>query len=261
RLISPTNPAAPLSTQSAKINNAVLLPLTITYCNIPIDIAVGEAFRLKRVLVDDAQALLDAGIEPGIVASLGVRVGALDVAAAEYRMAIERDPDAVKAWKEAAQKGYALRKYMIKHMSFAFRNEAALLTQLKHIQEGRGHLDMVADLMSLKKLAERNVAYLAKTPLFDRNTIAEAETLHNALNELYADATLDPDTVNAAKDMFHRAWSYYKMAADEIKEYGKYVFEGTDRYQEYISDYMSSRGSKSVDSTADDSETTQSIPA
>ncbi|MBN2526472.1 MAG: hypothetical protein JXR76_08760 [Deltaproteobacteria bacterium] len=50
------------------------------------------------------------------------------------------------------------------------------------------------------------------------------------------------------------------MAADEINEYGKYVFEGTDRYQEYISDYMSSRGSKSIGDIAD-TDSAESIPA
>ena len=226
----------------------------VRFCTMPIDVAVGEAHRLDRVLVVDRQTMLDAGIAPGIVDSFSARVGALDFAAAEYRMTISKDPDSVKAWEEASAEGYELRRYLFKHMSFAFRKEAELMAQLKLIKDGRGDLDMVAALMSAKRLGEKTIAYLVQTPLFDRGKLQAAEDLHNRLNVLHADATIDPAKVNQAKDIFHRAWTYYKMAADEIKDYGQYVFEGTDRYQEYVSEYLSSKASKSAKTSSEQTE-------
>jgi len=56
---------------------------------------------------------------------------------------------------------------------------------------------------------------------------------------------IDPKKVSEAKNMLNRAYTYFKLAADEVKDHGTFVFEGTDRYQSYISDYRHDIGKKS----------------
>ncbi|MBN2803150.1 MAG: hypothetical protein JXR91_08650 [Deltaproteobacteria bacterium] len=69
--------------------------------------------------------------------------------------------------------------------------------------------------------------------------IEEAKTLHNKLSEIYAKSNLDPKQINEAKEILNHAYTYYKQAADEVKAHGQFVFEGTDRYNAYVSEFRS----------------------
>ena len=83
---------------------------------------------------------------------------------------------------------------------------------------------------------------LGSMKLFDPAKVDEAEALHHTLSRLYAKVTIDPKEVDKAKRELNHAYTYYKQAADEVKAHGQFVFEGTDRYQAYISDYRQGLG-------------------
>jgi hypothetical protein len=117
-------------------------------------------------------------------------------------MPVSVDPEATREWKEVSPMGYDLRRDLVRFYEFAFRNHPELLEPVIKIKAGRGHQDMVLDLL--------------------------------------ARSAVDPKEVNEAKDVLHRAYTYYKQAADEVKAHGQFVFEGTDRYQAYLSDYHQS---------------------
>ena len=226
----------------------------IQFCNQPIEVAVAEATQLALAALEDKAELAQTGLDMTLVDSLSSRAGGFAYAAARYQMAIEEDPEAAKQWKAESPAGYELRKYLLKFMSFAFRNEETLMKQLERIKEGRGHKDMIVDLLSLSILGEENAALLAQIPMFDREKITEARTLNNRLEDLLARAELNPDAVNESKDIFHRAWTYYKQAADEVKSHGQFLYEGTDRHDRYVSTYFQNTGKASgeikVDKTA-----------
>jgi hypothetical protein len=67
--------------------------------------------------------------------------------------------------------------------------------------------------------------------------VKEAQDLHNKLRVVYAQSNIDPNEIDRAKDMLDRAYTYLKQAMDEIKEIGQFAFEGTDRYQAYVSEF------------------------
>ena len=227
----------------------------IQFCNQPIEIAVAEAAQLALASMEDRADLAQTGLDMGLVDSLSTRAGGLAYAAARYQMAIEQDPEAARLWKAESPAGYEVRKYLLKFMSLAFRNEETLLKQLERIKEGRGHRDMIVDLLSLSILGEENAALLAQIPMFDREKVAEARTLNNRLEDLLAKTTLNPEAINESKNIFHRAWTYYKQAADEVKVHGQFLYEGTDRYDRYVSTYFQNSGKTSgeikVDKTAE----------
>ncbi|MBN2344481.1 MAG: hypothetical protein JXX29_01715 [Deltaproteobacteria bacterium] len=219
----------------------------ISYCNIPVEVAAAEGIQLALAAAEDREALRGAGMNLQVVDDLRLRADALAFAGARYQMAIDTDPDAAKKWKSESPKGYDVRRYLLKFMSFAFRKDERLSAQITRIKEGRGHKDMVLDLLSLSLLAEENMALLAQMPLFDRGTVQDARELHNRLGELLAMSSLDPKEVNEARDIFHRIWTYYKQLADDVKAYGQFLFEGTDRYTRYVSDYHQSTAKASRD--------------
>ena len=88
----------------------------LTYCNIPLEIATAEATQLGIVAAEDRDQLLASGIDPVYVDSLGTRAAAFSWAAARYELATSSDPEATKIWKAESLKGFAVQKYLIRHL-------------------------------------------------------------------------------------------------------------------------------------------------
>ncbi|RQV96433.1 hypothetical protein EH221_04800, partial [bacterium] len=214
----------------------------IVYCNQPMEIAVNETTQLALATWEDRADFVAAGINQALLDSITRRAGAFAYAAALYQLALEQDPETKRIWDAESPAGYELRRYLLRFMSLAFRDFEELMRQIAHIKEGRGHKDMVLDLLSLNILCEKNMALLAQIPMFDREKVTEARDLHNKLNDLLARSELDANAIGEAKDIYHRAWSYYKEAADEIKIFAQFLYEGTDKHKRYLSDYFQDRG-------------------
>ena len=215
-------------------------PETIVHCTVPIEVAVAEAVKLAIVAMEDREALISAGIDPVFVDTLSSRAGAFSFAAARYQLVTSADPEAVRLWKDASPNGYALQKYLLRHLGFAFRKDKELSKTVAHIREGRGHKDMLLDLLSLSILGKEHPEPLSALPLFDAAKLDEARAEHDRLSDLLARSSIDPKEVAEAKQMLDRAYTYYKIAEDEVKEHGQFLFEGTDRYQSYVSEYLHS---------------------
>jgi hypothetical protein len=235
----------------------------VMYCNIPIEVATAEATQLVIVVTEDREMLIGAGIEPIFVDTLESRSLAFTYAAAKYQAMTASDQSATKKWKELAPKGYELQRYLTRNLGFAYRKDKELTQAVAKIREGRGNQDMVLDLLALSILAEENPEPLAKMPIFDAAKPAEAKAMHTTLSNLLARSTIDPKEVAQAKKELDRAYTYYKLAADEVKEHGQFIFEGTDRYQSYISNYRHNLGKMNSGAAAADNNTTTppTVPA
>ncbi|MBN2528701.1 MAG: hypothetical protein JXR76_20090, partial [Deltaproteobacteria bacterium] len=214
----------------------------VVFCNMPLEIATAEGRGLSVVSTADRQVLVDAGLNPELVDSLPTRAEGFAYAAARYQLATTTDPISLQRWKEAAPKGYEVRKYLFKFLAFAYRDFPALLQALNKIREGRGHRDMIMDLLALHILATENPDPLMKIPMFDQSKVALAKVLYSTLGDLLARSSIDPKEAESTKNIMNRAWTFYKMAADEVKLHGQFVFEGTEHYQNYVSEYQSKLG-------------------
>jgi hypothetical protein len=184
--------------------------------------------------------LIGAGIDPLFVDTLPQRAGAFMYAAAKYQLVTNSDPEVSKLWKEESPKGYDLQRNLLKDFAFAYRKNKELTKAVAKIREGRGHRDMILDLLALHILGLENPGPLAKMPMFDAAKVQEAKTMHDRLNNLFARMSVDPDQADEAKAVLNRAYTYYKQAADEVKDHGQFVFENTDRYKMYVSQYLHS---------------------
>jgi hypothetical protein len=211
----------------------------------PIETATAEATTLAVVAVEDREPLIKSGIDPVLVDTLPSRAAALSYTAARYELAAEADPEVTLQWKEVSPKGYELQKNLLRTFEFAYRKDKDLKKTVAKIREGRGHKDMVLDLLALAILGTEHPEPLDKIPMFDKTQLVEAKSMHTRLSDLLARMTIDPKKVEVAKEEFIRAYTYYKQAADEVKEHGQFVFEGTDRYKSYISAYYQAVGKMS----------------
>ncbi len=216
----------------------------LVHLNIPIEVATAEAASLSIAASQDRETLIESGIDPLLVDTLPARAGALTYTAARYTFLIETDPEATRQWKEESQKGYDLQRNLLRQFAFAYRKDDELSKSVAKIREGKGHKDMVLDLLALFLLGTEHPEPLDRMPRFDKAQLTQAKVLHTTLTELLARMSVDPKKVDAAKAELSYAYTYYRKAADEVKDHGQFVFEGTERYRLYVSEYHSDMGKR-----------------
>ncbi len=230
----------------------------VVYSNLPVEVSVSEATQLATAAEDDRPTLLHSGLAAAILDALPIRAAAYLYAVALYFIVSRTDPESLRRWKELSRRGYEVFRYLKRYLTFAYRNNEELSDTMSRIREGKGHKDMILDLLSLFLLATKHPEPLDAIPAFDKNMVQEALTLHEELNTLYARISTESTEASEAKLTMNRAYTYYKDVADEVKEYGQFFFEGTPRYAAYVSTYRSnlrrSNGRDVVEETTDDVE-------
>ena len=230
-------------------------PDKVTHANLPTEVATADARRLATAAAQDRDALLSVDVPAALLDSILSRAMAYTQSVVLYETAIKGDPSAVARWKELSARGYELQKYFDKFMTRAYRNEPEYSKKMDEIRQGRGHRDMIMDIGEYTTIAENNPEPLRRMTAFDYSTVAEGKELFRNMQEAYSKASIDPQMVDATKDIMNRAYTWYKKAADEIKAGGQFLFDGTDRYNNYISEYHRNIGKKAARTAATETET------
>ncbi len=133
-----------------------------------------------------------------------------------------------------------------------------LLKELKNIKNGKGHRDMLIDLLELEIIGREYNELLTKT-LFDFTLLDRAKTLHEEVTRAYADMRVHGRQTSKAILIRDKAYTWLKETMDEIRKYGKFVFSNdADRLKLYKSEYYQeigshSRGGKIEDNVNDSS--------
>ncbi|MBN2526751.1 MAG: hypothetical protein JXR76_10175 [Deltaproteobacteria bacterium] len=218
----------------------------VRHANMPTEVATAEARELGEAARQDREAILSLNVAAELVDSLPVRAAAFTHAVGLYEACIAGDPEAAARLKELLPKGYALQKYLDKYMSYAYRNDIPYSKKMDEVRKGHGHRDMTMDLKTYNIIARDNPEPLRRMPAFDFNKVAEALATHDAIMDAQAKAGVDPQQAEETKDIMNRAYTYYKMAADEIITAGRFLFEGTERYNNYISEYRQKLSKKAA---------------
>ncbi|MBN2527893.1 MAG: hypothetical protein JXR76_16005 [Deltaproteobacteria bacterium] len=224
----------------------------ISHNTAPPEVATAEGRELALAAKADREVLISMGLKPELVDSLMDRAQAFAYSVARHHTVLAGDPEALSNWKEQYPKGYELRRYLLRFMSFGYRKNRNLLARMDEIRQGRGHRDMIADLLDLHVLGTEHPDPLREIPAFDFTKIAEAKEMYDTLGILFARASVNPQVVQVTKDTMNRAWTWYKLAADEVKEVGQFAFEGTIRYNNYVSEYRQNIRKKASNAPATD---------
>ncbi|BDD08748.1 hypothetical protein FUAX_11800 [Fulvitalea axinellae] len=205
---------------------------------IPVDVAVQEAENLYQVAKEDAEALATAGITAELIESLPVRIDALRYVQGLWTKDYGSRTDSEAEWKEVSVQAYALRDELLHTFRFAFRKQPAERSLVSKISKGSGHADLIQDLMDLSVLGKAHPEALAKVG-FDATKLDTAEELSNTAGTLLGEVNeIRGSSWKPSKDIRDRANSYLKMAVDEIRETGKFVFwKNEDKERRYTSDF------------------------
>ncbi|MFH1213199.1 MAG: hypothetical protein V1681_03870, partial [Candidatus Neomarinimicrobiota bacterium] len=191
--------------------------------NMPVDAFLQEAENTYHWVQDDKVKLVAAGLDWSLVDDLPVRAGALrEAQSLWYKERFSRE-DAQKQWNEKSPDAYDLRDTLLHDFRYAFRNEADLTSRINAIAEGSGHADMIQDLNDLALLGKDHTDLLTAIG-FDLTLLDTAAALSTELATLYSEVSTAQNEENAERVIRDRAYTYVKMALDEIRNCGQFVF-------------------------------------
>ena len=121
--------------------------------------------------------------------------------------------------------------------TFAYRKLPDLLAKVQTIREGNSNADMLQDHSDMSVLGKENPGPLNKIG-FDITDLDRAAEVADELSAVLALANgEDGDDVDA-KELRDKAYTFMKIAVDEIRSTGQYVFwRDDDRKKGYVSSY------------------------
>ena len=212
-------------------------PSDVLTPNIPIDVFVQEAENLYHWCLDDKEALTKVGLDWNLATTLPARAGACREAQSLWNKERNTRQEAEQAWKEQAPAAFDLRDQLLHDFRFAFRKSEGLLKRVDEIAQGDTNSDMVQDLNDLATLGKANTGLL--TPIsFDLTKLDLAADLSDRMGDLLGATNGERKEVSEAMQIRDKAYTYLKLAVDEIRECGKFAFwRNPDRLKGYNSDY------------------------
>lgn len=209
--------------------------------NMPVEKFVQEAANLDVWSADDRPALEAVGVAAATFDSLGERTGALRYAQSLWTRERHTREEAQQQWVEDEEAATDLKDQLEHSFRFAFRNRQDLLNKVHEIEEGNGKEDLVQDLSDLAVLGNANLDLLTLIN-FDVLLLQQAADLSVAMSTLLAEVNGEKADSNSLRLVRDKAYTHLKVAVDEIREAGKYVFwQDKKRLKGYKSTYFRTR--------------------
>jgi hypothetical protein len=106
---------------------------------------------------------------------------------------------------------------------YAFRNSPDLMKTVALIKKGSSNAMKIQSLFELSALGKKNSELLTAIQ-FDIGLLDSAHEAAETLASLLAGVHNEKNATNETLDFRNRSFSYLKMAVDEIRKCGKYIF-------------------------------------
>ncbi len=229
--------------------------------SMPQEQAATESEQLLLVATNHKDLLTARGLNPVFIDTLEERAGTFAYAAVNFDINTKKVSVFKELWNEKSDIAYNLRRKIINEFDFAFRKNNEAIENLKEVKKGRGDKDMVLDLLAVYALGKKFPSELEAIS-FDLTLLEQAKTLHEEVSEAYAEAMIYDDAINEARVIRDKAYTWLKEAMDEIREYGKFVFQDDpEKQKNYFSEYFTNIGKDSSKNRIGNSETFDTIIA
>ena len=206
--------------------------------SIPLGIYNQESEELYMWCKDDKDELTAKGLAWTIVEDLPDRTDVLRYAESNWIFQQSQRRISEGAWSQEASKGYDLRKDIVHHFRYAFRDDSSLILRVNEISKRFTHKGMIKGLRDLSVLGKSNRDLLTKIG-FDLKLLDMARIKADDLEEKYKNGSWDRESYLEAKKFRNQAFTHLKEAVDYIRKYGRYVFwRNAGRLKGYRSDYL-----------------------
>lgn len=205
--------------------------------SMPVSVYIQEASDLAKWAQQDKEKLTFHGLDWSNVESIPQRAIACRDAQSIWAREFKAMEQAEKEWLQKSPEAFKMRDKLLADFRFAFRKEPSLLAKVTIIAEGASREDMIQDLNDISFLGKSNTGLLEAIK-FDLTKLDLAAETAIEMSKLLSDARGE-NGGSQQLEVRDRAYTYLKIAVDEIKAYGKYVFaEKRDRLDGYLSDYI-----------------------
>jgi hypothetical protein len=206
--------------------------------NMPVGEAVQESENLFAWSMMDQVQLTKSGLDLTLIQDLPLRAGALRYAQSLWARESKSREEAQKEWKEKAPEAFDFRDQLLHDFTFAYRKLPEQLAKVQTIREGSSNADMLQDFSDMNVLGKDNPESLTKIG-FDLIDLDRAAETVDQLSAVLALANGEEGDDVDAKELRDKAYTFMKMAVDEIRNTGQYVFwRDEDRKKGYVSAYQ-----------------------
>lgn len=219
--------------------------------SMPVNICVQEGKDLGAWCKADIPELLKLGIAKEYLTSLIFRSELLQWPQSEWlKDRFNREED-YKEWLIESKSAYELHDKLLHAFNFAYRNNPEVLRRVKIISKGHKHADMLQDLSDIAVIG-REFSKELKIMNFDMSLLDSAEEKARTLGTVLAKSRAG-ETNNGAKELRDRAYTYLKIAVDEVRAGGQHLFyHNEDRLRGYRSKYIHQQNAKRKKSILED---------
>lgn len=203
----------------------------------PVENYVQEAEDQVEWALVDLDELTAMGMSREMFDSILIRSGALREAQSKWMRESKTLEEDEKAWSEKAPLAFEFRDELLRYFRFAFRAHPDLLDQVAAISEGESREDMIQDLNDLAVLGRNNPVILEKIN-FDMTKIDKAAAMSDEVATFLASVNRARMEKPEALNIRNRAYTYLKMAHDEVKATARFIFwDKEEKLKGYRSKY------------------------
>ncbi|PXX96977.1 hypothetical protein DF185_18290 [Marinifilum breve] len=207
--------------------------------NLPINIAVGEAFDLYRYATTDKDALTATDLDIATIEDLPIRAEGLREAQGNWIQVRKERSEAEEKWTTLSKEAFETRDELLHFCRYAYRKDNMAMQIVYHVAEGYTNTDMIQDLSELAKLIEsKPEAFQAVGG--DPAKATKAQTLAEECSLTLSSVNGDKaENDRPAKEMRDRAFTYLKQAVDAVRDAGRFVFwKNPEKAELYASVYF-----------------------
>lgn len=199
---------------------------------------VSDARRMKKLLESDYSSFTTAGFPSDQLDSLTAKIDTYEIASSKANTAIAERAAALTSWEEGETRAVELKRELIRHFQFLYRNNSAVLEKVADISRGQGRSDLILDLKQLATLGKSNPSELESAPLFNMAWLDEAETVHTELSPVLAELETSSDVNSELLTISKQAFTHLERTLKDIRDYAAYIFHSdSSKVDQYKRDY------------------------
>jgi hypothetical protein len=213
--------------------------------DIPVAIAIQEAYDLYEWCQPDKETLIKAGLDRSLVDDLNVRAKVLnELQSIWYQKRNFRD-ESVEKWKDEFAKACELRKNLLHDYKYVFSNDPEIISEIRYMTKGRSNAEFIQSLCDLSALGKLHRKKLELKGI-DLIQVDKAWETGTGLMDVYSRATIQYRDRHEGTEIRNKAYYHLKEAVDRIRSAGQYVFiENPIRKRGYISEFKRIKKRKS----------------
>lgn len=191
--------------------------------NMPPKEAIQEGKRIADLATKYFKQLRKSNIDPKLLISVNARANAYAYSVVLYDIYKKGESKDKEQFKYKLAEGFTLRTKLVKGLDYVFRNDKGLLKRVHGIKAGRENLEMFNDLIAAYKFCKEQKRSLARAN-FEIALIDRALSLHQELQHLDSQISINPEKISEVRTICAKAWTYLSEALDEIYVAGRFVF-------------------------------------